>query len=150
MRTNIKRGAEEYSPHLITLLSNRLDNCQAVLDELKASIPKLCEALSPEYEKLVSILRSMAAVNTRCNVSWLPCLCLHEVGLTVLQFPASEVKAFQDELKKMQATMVDGKFVNTDGTIPENQDVVVKLLDRCLRWAEIVLERWALINSAYA
>ena len=42
----------------------------------------------------------------------------------------------------MQATMVDGKFLGTDGTIPEGQDIVVGLLNRCLLWAEIVLERY--------
>ena len=68
MRESLERGKETYSPHLITLLSNRLDVCETTLDELKAKIPKLCESLSPHYEKLVSILRSMAAANTRTNV----------------------------------------------------------------------------------
>ena len=46
----------------------------------------------------------------------------------------------------MQATMKDGKFVSADGNIPENQDVVVTLLNRCLRWAELVLERSVITN----
>ena len=65
----VKRGQEKYSPHIITLLSDRLDYSQRVLDNLKSRIPKLCQALSPEYEKLVSILRSLAAANTRSCVS---------------------------------------------------------------------------------
>ena len=58
------------------------------------------------------------------------------------KFPTAEVLAFQDQLKQMQATMVDGKFLGTSGTAPEGQDIVVGLLDRCLLWAEIVLERY--------
>ena len=42
----------------------------------------------------------------------------------------------------MQATMVDGKFLGTSGTAPDGQDIVVGLLNRCLLWAEIVLERY--------
>ena len=74
MRESLKRGKETYSPHLITLLENRLDVCQIILDELKAHIPKLCQSLSPQWEKLVSILRSMAAANTRsCVSSFIQC-----------------------------------------------------------------------------
>lgn len=140
MRESLRRGQETYSPHLITLLSNRLDVCQQTLNELIASIPKLCEALSPQYEKLVSILRSMAAANTRSTVGG------HLIKMLSVtdrnQFPEAEVKGFQEDLFKMQATMRDGKFVSEDGTVPENQDAVVALLQRCLKWAEIVLERY--------
>ncbi|MCJ1329868.1 hypothetical protein MMC10_006549 [Thelotrema lepadinum] len=132
MRESLKRGKDAYSPHLITLLSNRLGVCQTTLNELIASIPRLCTALSPQYEKLVSILRSMAAANTRTN------------------FPEAEVKGFQQELFKMQATMKDGKFTSDDGTVPENQEVVVTLLTRCLRWAEIVLERQGKVDERFS
>ena len=69
MQECVRRGEGKYSPHIMTLLSNRLDYSQGVLDNLKSKIPKLCQALSPEYEKLVSILRSLAAANTRSCVS---------------------------------------------------------------------------------
>lgn len=59
------------------------------------------------------------------------------------QFPENEVLAFKDQLQQMQATMVDEKFVGIDGTIPEGQEVVKNLLYRCLRWADIVLEKLA-------
>lgn len=38
--------------------------------------------------------------------------------------------------------MVDGKFLGTNGSAPEGQEIVVGLLGRCLMWAEIVLERY--------
>ena len=61
-----------------------------------------------------------------------------------MKFPASEVKGFQEELLKMQATMKDGKFVDMDGSVPANseQEVVVGLLQRCLKWADLVLEKY--------
>lgn len=140
MRDSLQRGKEKYSPHLITLLSNRLDVNQAVLNDLKASIPRLCSSLSPLYEKLVSILRSMAAANTRTCVSYL----LELRGMSdadEMQFPKAEVQGFQNELRGMEASMKDGKFVKENGDVLENQDSVLSLHHRCLMWAEIVLER---------
>lgn len=37
--------------------------------------------------------------------------------------------------------MKDGHFLGADGTIPEGQDIVKGLLERCLRWSDIVLDR---------
>lgn len=37
--------------------------------------------------------------------------------------------------------MRDGDFVTSDGSIPQGQEIVKTLLDRCLKWSEIVLER---------
>ena len=68
MRDSVKRGEGTYSSDLTDLLSTRLDYCSRVLIDLKTRIPKLCQVLSPEWEKLVSILRSLAAANTRSCV----------------------------------------------------------------------------------
>jgi hypothetical protein len=69
IRDSVTRGTGLYSEHLLILLNNRLDICQTVLDELKASLAPLPSQLAPTWEKLVSILRSMAAANTRTTVS---------------------------------------------------------------------------------
>ena len=50
----------------------------------------------------------------------------------------------------MQATMKDGKFVAENGHIPENQEVVIALLQRCLKWADLVLEKYNLLSSVLA
>ena len=39
--------------------------------------------------------------------------------------------------------MVDGKFVGADGIVPTGQEIVDPLLDRCILWSEIVLERYS-------
>lgn len=68
MRETLERGKETYSPHLLTLLQNRLDKCQVTLSELRKPLANLSPELTPIHEKLVSILRSMAAANTRHKV----------------------------------------------------------------------------------
>ena len=68
MRETLQRGKETYSPHLLTLLENRLDTCQHLLSELQEPLASLSPALAPVHEKLVSILRSISAANTRQNV----------------------------------------------------------------------------------
>ena len=68
MRETIERGKDTYSPHLLTLLTNRLDTCHIVLEELQATLAHLSPELVPTHERLVSILRSMAAANTRHSV----------------------------------------------------------------------------------
>jgi hypothetical protein len=63
-----------YSPRLITLLSNRLEVCQGLLDQLLERLGKLEPELSSKREKLISILRSISLANTRTKVgsSFLP------------------------------------------------------------------------------
>ena len=68
MRESIRRGKDKHSPHLLTLLANRLDACQTILQKLQNAFSDLSPELNASYEKMVSILRSLAAANTRCNV----------------------------------------------------------------------------------
>ena len=124
MRQNLQRGKDDYSVDLITLLSNRLDACQVLLKELKEKIPNLCDKMSPIYERLVSILRSLAAANTRCN------------------FPESEVLDFQRQIKEIEASVHDGKYVDAEGHVPRNQEIVVNLLNCVSCWTGIVLEKY--------
>lgn len=38
--------------------------------------------------------------------------------------------------------MKDGNFVVPDGSIPKGQEIVKVLLERCLKWVDIVLDRY--------
>ena len=42
---------------------------------------------------------------------------------------------------EIQATMKDGKLPAEDGSTPDRQDLVVPLLERCLKWCDIVQEK---------
>ena len=57
------------------------------------------------------------------------------------QFPAAEVEGFRHQLKEIQASMVDGKFLAEGSSTPAGQEIVIGLLDRCLLWSEIVISR---------
>ena len=60
------------------------------------------------------------------------------------QFSAAEVNNLREQLKKIESNMKDGNFVDADGNILAGQDDLKALKDRCWRWTEIVLERYAL------
>ena len=38
--------------------------------------------------------------------------------------------------------MTNGKFLAEDNSVPAGQEIVTELLNRCLKWAEIVLTRF--------
>ncbi|KAL8943415.1 MAG: hypothetical protein Q9211_000994 [Gyalolechia sp. 1 TL-2023] len=123
MQDTLKRGTESYAPQLLKLLGYRLDTCRNLLSNLQSSLADLSPELTPVYERLVSILRSISAANTR------------------QKFPIGEVQGFQHQLREIQATMVDGKFLAENSTTPAGQHVATELLNRCLEWSELVLAR---------
>jgi hypothetical protein len=67
-RTTIEGCTDCYCPALLTLLEARIDVCQHTLNELSEILSHLTPDLVPTYEKLVSILRSLSAANSRTKV----------------------------------------------------------------------------------
>ncbi|KAI4162544.1 MAG: hypothetical protein LQ342_003775 [Letrouitia transgressa] len=128
MQDTLKKDGEKHSPHLLTLLGNRIDTCRNLLSELRSSLADLSPQLTPVYERLVSILRSISAANTRHN------------------FPLSEVQGLRDQLQDIQSAMVDGNFLAEDTTMPTGQQIARELLNRCLKWSEIVISRYGKIG----
>jgi hypothetical protein len=53
---------------LITLLEARIDVCKTTLKELRSHLSRLDPEMLETYQKLVSILRSLSACNTRSRV----------------------------------------------------------------------------------
>ncbi|CRG85330.1 UPF0662 protein [Talaromyces islandicus] len=131
MREAIERGKDIHSPHLLTLLESRLQQCHISLDTLYKGLKPLASELVPLHETLVSILRSTSAVNTRSK------------------FSASEVLDLQERLKEIQSHTKDGNFVGSDGQVLSGQEVVKPLLDRCWRWTELVLERKGQVEERF-
>lgn len=68
-QASVERGKEHHSEELITLLNARIDVCRATLKELRDSLSQLDPHMMGRYQKLVSILRSLSACNTRSKVS---------------------------------------------------------------------------------
>ncbi|EEH37424.2 hypothetical protein PAAG_07842 [Paracoccidioides lutzii Pb01] len=131
MQGNIDRGKDTYSTDLLKLLGVRLETCRKLLGELQQDLSFLSPELVPIHEVLVSILRSTSAANTRSKFSY------------------SEVLTFQEQLKGMKASMKDGNFLGPGGSIPAGQGIVKVLLERCLKWVEIVLERQGRIDERF-
>lgn len=65
---SIERGKDHHSPHLVTLLQARINVCKATLKELREYLSRLDPHMLETYQKLVSILRSLSACNTRSRV----------------------------------------------------------------------------------
>ncbi|KAF7716257.1 UPF0662 family protein [Penicillium ucsense] len=131
MRETLDRGCDTYSPALLTLLESRMDHCKISLQRLEDGLRVLDPALVQTHETLVSILRSTAAVNTRSK------------------FSATEVNNLREQLKKIENTLKDGKFVDADGKVLAGSDRLKYLMDRCWKWTEIVLEREGKIDERF-
>ncbi|KAH0156464.1 hypothetical protein KCU82_g10293, partial [Aureobasidium melanogenum] len=133
----------------MTLLEARIDVCYQTLKDLQASLSRLDPELMGYYEKLVSILRSLSACNTRSK------------------FPVKEVEELGDQLKQIQAELKDAgvqhkgrtaeeayaerlQHVHIDENhIEEGDKVVSFLLSRCLLWLEIVQEKQGKIDERF-
>ncbi|KAF7509836.1 hypothetical protein GJ744_007347 [Endocarpon pusillum] len=131
MTETVERGKLTYSPHLVTLLEARMQTCKNQLAELQEYLKKIDPGLVPTWEKLVSLLRSAAALNTRSK------------------FAKTELEQLRAQLLEIQATMKDGKLPAEDGSIPERQDLVVPLLERCLLWCDIIEEKRGKIDERF-
>ncbi|KAJ4294494.1 hypothetical protein N0V90_008185 [Kalmusia sp. IMI 367209] len=86
-RRYMERGRETYTPSLLTLLEARIQICEEILARLELAQSHLTPDLTPKYEKLVSILRSLCACNTRST------------------FPEAEVDDYLAQLKELQSEL---------------------------------------------
>ena len=68
MQATLEHGKDKYSEHLLTRIHYRLEVCQEMLRELYEFLATLSPETLPIWEKLVSILRAIAALNTRSKV----------------------------------------------------------------------------------
>ncbi|KAK5110724.1 hypothetical protein LTR62_005601 [Meristemomyces frigidus] len=148
-RHSVRRGKDTFSDSLLTLLDARIGVCESILQDLQQNLSKLDPEMMGTYEKLVSILRSLSACNTRSK------------------FPAKEVQDFerqlleiQDQLHETRVTH-DGKTAEqvyaerleqmslTEGEVADGPTVVRALLARCLLWVEIIQEKQGKIDSRF-
>jgi hypothetical protein len=68
MEETLEKGKETYSPHLLLRLHYRMEICHRILQDLRDFLSTLSPEMVPIWEKLVSLLRSTAALNTRSKV----------------------------------------------------------------------------------
>ncbi|KAL1864171.1 hypothetical protein VTK73DRAFT_6106 [Phialemonium thermophilum] len=127
----VKTTDSRHSPYLIELLANRVELCKASIAKLRAKLDRLEEPLPGIHEKLISILRSTSLANTKAK------------------FSATEVEKLRNQLKDIEKLRVDGKFLTQSGRVAAGSEEVSDLLNRCLRWSEIVLEKKGEIPESF-
>ncbi|KIW31809.1 uncharacterized protein PV07_03401 [Cladophialophora immunda] len=131
MQTTLDHGKDKYSHHLLTRIQYRLEVCREMLHELRNFLSTLSPEMTPIWEKLVSILRAIAALNTRSK------------------FSHKDLNELREQLLQIQATMKDGKLPNEQGEVKGGQDLVVPLLERCLKFTDIVEQKQGKIDERF-
>lgn len=123
MRKTLAKAEGQYSPDLITRVAYRIEVCEKLLQELRDFLSTLSPPMVPVWDKLVSLLRALAALNTRSK------------------YVQKDLDELRNQLLDMQKTMQDGKLPSEEGQIADGQDLVVPLLKRCLMFADIIEEK---------
>ncbi|KAI0024186.1 hypothetical protein F4780DRAFT_649350 [Xylariomycetidae sp. FL0641] len=111
------------APFLETLIAKRIERCRASLANLQQKIEDIAEPLRPTADKLVSILRQMAVINTKSK------------------FSPSDIQKYEKQLKEIDATRKDGQFVDAEGNVMKGSEGVADLLERCFKYTAIIMER---------
>ncbi|KAI1808101.1 hypothetical protein F4811DRAFT_549193 [Daldinia bambusicola] len=111
------------APFLETLIVQRIERCRTLLANLQKRIEDIAEPLRPTADRLVSIMRQMAIINTKSK------------------FTPAEIHKREAELKEIGEMRKDGKFLDADGNVLKGSESISKLVDRCLDYTKIVLER---------
>ncbi|KAJ4354728.1 hypothetical protein N0V95_003569 [Ascochyta clinopodiicola] len=153
-RRYVERGSEDYSPHLLTLLDARIKVCEETLAALRLNLSDLTPELTPKWDKLVSLLRSLAGCNARSK------------------FPNEEVDAYANELYELEAELRKDGIVAYESTgstedrliemtekmqltaahpesAPAATTLISQLLRRNLLWVALIKEKQGRINPAF-
>ncbi|TRX97116.1 hypothetical protein FHL15_001910 [Xylaria flabelliformis] len=113
----------ESEPWLETLIASRIERCRASLNKLQKKVEDIAEPLRSTAERLVSILRQMAVVNTKSK------------------FSPKDIQKFELQLKEIDETRKDGNFVDEQGNVLKGSEKVTALLERCQLYTGVILER---------
>lgn len=103
---------------LTTLLERQLNECDALVQQLLESLSVISPELIPVHEKLVTLRRQLVALAAKEGS--------HK----------AELKPIQEELRKIDSTRVDGKFLGPGGVMPASQAVCTSLLEECFDIAQ--------------
>lgn len=153
-RRYCERGRAAYSPDLLSLLEARIEVCEHILAELELSLSNLTDELRPKYDKLVSILRSLSACNTRSK------------------FPHDDVENLLAQLKEVHASLEPYGIVAYESTgskedkiaemaeklhlsiqhpepAPEIKKLFENLLQRCFLWVATIQSKQGRIAEPF-
>ncbi|KAF9515098.1 hypothetical protein BS47DRAFT_1294272 [Hydnum rufescens UP504] len=126
LRVIIRDDAEsgKHPVAMTTLLERKLNKCGAILQSLQESLSELSIELVPVHEKLVHLRRQLATLAAKPKPS------------------KTELKVLQEELRKIDAKRVDGKFLGPGGSsVPRSQAVCSSLLEECFEISQEIRAR---------
>lgn len=130
-REAIQNNGSTHDLRVNLRMAAKVEECEAVLRNLKGELNLISPTLYSVHERLVSLRRCIKAAEAK------------------KKFPESEIKGYLGQIKQIDATKVDGKFAGDDGAIPENgQEQVQTVMDRCYATAEEALHRQGAIAPA--
>ncbi|KAH9479506.1 CUB1 family protein C30C2.08 [Psilocybe cubensis] len=121
LRTIIQQDGENAkNPKPLTkLLERQLNECDAIVQQLQDSLSVLSPELVPVHQKLVTIRRQLVALAAKEGSQ------------------KAELKPIIEELRRIDSTRVDGKFLGPGGIVPSSQAICSSLLEECF---EIIQE----------
>ncbi|KAE9399924.1 hypothetical protein BT96DRAFT_965514 [Gymnopus androsaceus JB14] len=111
-------GDSKHPEAIVKLLERQLNKCDSIVRELEESLSVISVELVPVHEKLVTIRRKLVALAAKEGS--------HK----------AELKPLQEELRKVDSTRVDGKFLGPGGIVPASQAVCSALLEECFEIAQ--------------
>ncbi|RFU25332.1 hypothetical protein B7463_g11024, partial [Scytalidium lignicola] len=114
-----------------------LEHISHTLDKLK-KIVKTATSETTYSETLTTLLSNRLAL-CQASIENLQDK-LAQLGQDLAPLP-NEVQKLQDQLKEIDATRVDGKFLTPSGEVAQGSDHFAEILGRCLLWSEVVLSR---------
>ncbi|PFH51942.1 hypothetical protein AMATHDRAFT_74631 [Amanita thiersii Skay4041] len=104
---------EMHPQALIKLLERQLHECEILVKQMQDSLAILSDELMPIHQCLVSLRRQLVALAAKEGS--------HKADL----------KPIMEELRKIDSTRVDGKFLGPGGVIPPSQVICSSLLEEC-------------------
>ncbi|KAF8967681.1 hypothetical protein BDZ97DRAFT_1802751 [Flammula alnicola] len=112
-------GEHPKHPKALTkLLERQLNECDAIVEQLQESLAVLSPELVPVHQKLVTIRRQLVALAAKGGSQ------------------KADLKPLQEELRRLDSTRVDGKFLGPGGVIPSSQAICSSLLEECFEIAQ--------------
>ncbi|KAK9718726.1 hypothetical protein K7432_005298 [Basidiobolus ranarum] len=111
------RILDEESPNhqngLTPLVSKKLNQCQNLLKSFRNSLENMDDELIPIHKSLLNLSRELAIISARGD------------------YDLNRVREIQEELREIDGSREEGKFISKDGSVSVGQAQVIGLLERC-------------------
>lgn len=132
LRQIVQDDAANHPPAMIELLERKLGQCDDILREMMDSLSVLSPELVPLHQRLVTMRRQFATLAAKEQPS------------------KTELQKLIDELRKIDAKRVDGKFCVGPGasSVPPSQAICSSLVEDCYDIAHEIKARGYSISLA--